>query len=338
MINLDNQVIIEHRPENQVPKNIGSSFYRGKNCNFNPYFKDREDPQFCKKFILHGHLPVDPPFLRKSDVITTFGSCFAQHITEHLMKLGYRLNKQQNPNIYISNMGEGLVNVYAILQQFLWAFDEISFHEYLWYDRHGNVAEYNEQIKRETRVVFEKTTIFIITLGLSEVWYNKESNDIFWRAIPVDKFDENLHAFKVCSFEETKNAIKRIHETIQRHIPNAKVLFTLSPIPLAATFRNQSCITANYVSKAILRASLDEYMRFCEGYNKSIFYFPSYEIIHELFPNRFIEDGRHLHKEIIEQMMQIFEVYYCETTADPLFAEKSIKSLSEKSRKNWEGV
>lgn len=46
MINLDNQIIIEHFPENQVPKKIGSSFYRGKNCNFNPYFKDRENPEF----------------------------------------------------------------------------------------------------------------------------------------------------------------------------------------------------------------------------------------------------------------------------------------------------
>ena len=48
---------------------------------------------------------------------------------------------------------------------------------------------------------------------------------------------------------------------MRRHNPRAHIVFTLSPVPLNATFRGVSCVSANSVSKAILRVAVDELLR-----------------------------------------------------------------------------
>jgi len=75
-----------------------------------------------------------------------------------------------------------------------------------------------------------------------------------------------------------------------------------------------SCLTANSVSKAILRSALDEFYReHEEDLNSRLFYFPSYEIANELFPIRFLPDCRHPAYAIVDFIMQTFEVVHCRT-------------------------
>jgi len=107
--------------------------------------------------------------------------------------------------------------------------------------------------------------------------------------------------------------LQSIYDIVRKFVPRAKVLFTLSPIPLAATFRPVSCMTANSASKAILRAALDEMLRDnAADLNQTLFYFPSYEIAQELFPKRFQDDGRHPSPPILATIMKIFEGVYCD--------------------------
>jgi hypothetical protein len=73
-------------------------------------------------------------------------------------------------------------------------------------------------------------------------------------------------------------------------------------------------LTATTVSKAILRAALDEFLReHNEDLNSRLFYFPSYEFVNELFPSRFLPDNRHPHDIILYTIMKTFEAAYCET-------------------------
>ena len=81
------------------------------------------------------------------------------------------------------------------------------------------------------------------------------NNQIFWKAIPADKFDENKHGFRISSVEENTNNLENICLLIKKHLHKAKIIFTLSPIPLMATFRPQSCITANSISIVHPRAA-----------------------------------------------------------------------------------
>ncbi len=49
-----------------------------------------------------------------------------------------------------------------------------------------------EECRIATRKLFEATDLFVITLGLCEVWYRKDTNQVLWKAVPKDKFDESI--------------------------------------------------------------------------------------------------------------------------------------------------
>lgn len=308
-------------------KSMSRSFYRGENCNFNPYKKDYKKSNFLQEYILKGWTP-ESPFINQETKITAFGSCFAANISKHLSNVGYNVSKDKNSEVYISNIGEGLVNVHALLSQFKWAFDGHVPSQELWHGYKAETFEYDEKIRLKTREIFLDTDFFIITLGLSEVWYDNVSNEYFWRAIPEDKYDPTRHVFKVCSMEESKAALQEILNYVKTYVPNSKILFTMSPVPLAATFRPVSCLTANSVSKSILRAALDEMIRDNEDIlNKKLFYWPSYEIVKELFPNEFTADNRHVHQDILSMIMRLFESVYCNSDINTDEIEEQYKTI-----------
>lgn len=322
-------------PSGESKKQFHRSFYRGEHCNFNPYKTDFENSDFLQRFLLKGWTPVER-FINKNTRITAFGSCFASHLTNHLSNIGYDLSKDRASDIYVSSMGEGLVNTHSLLQQFEWALDNVKPPDNLW---HGFKAEefgYDEEIREKTRKIFLETDFFIITLGLSEVWYDEISGGVFWRAVPKDHYDPVRHKFRVCSFGETKSNIEKIYDIISRHVPKAKILFTLSPVPLAATFRNVSCLTADSVSKAILRTALDEFYRdHLVELNDRLFYFPSYEIISCLFYDRYVDDNRHPHAYIVDFIMNLFVAVYCDDVKKIEDLEKSYKEIR---RVNLSGI
>ena len=313
-----------------VKKKIGRSFYRGENVNFNPYLKDFENENFLDSYVFKGWTP-NSKMITKDTKVTAFGSCFASNIANHLSTAGYKLSKDETPDIYISSMGEGLVNTFSLLQQFEWALENKTPTQELWHGYNAEDYGYSDEIKEKTKRVFLDTEFFIITLGLSEIWYDEVTGEVFWRAVPQEKVDPGRHKFRVCSLVETKENIQKIYNIIQKHNPNAKLLFTLSPVPLAATFRPVSCLSANSVSKSILRAALDEFYRDnWKDINKKLFYFPSYEIVTELFFQKFKEDNRHPKDEIIEMIMKLFEYYYCDTSIDNV--EELYKELRNKNK------
>ncbi|HTR86728.1 MAG TPA: GSCFA domain-containing protein [Reyranella sp.] len=311
------QEAFENDPTHEKPKRIGSSFFRGEHCNFYPSHEDHHLPHFLERFVLGGLSPAAPP-IGRSTRVTAFGSCFADNIAKHLAGLGYDLSKSRNPDIYVSAFGEGLVNVHALAGQFEWSLENAPVPQGLW---HGYKAEeygYDEGVRQRTNEVFRSTEFFIITLGLSEVWYDEPTGGVFWRAVPLDRYDPTRHKFRVCSFAETKDALERMYGLIRKHAPQAKVLFSLSPIPLVATFRPIPALAASSASKAILRAALDEFMReHAADLNERLFYFPAFEIINELFFQKYSPDGRHIGPDIVEFVMKLFEMKYCDSTLTP---------------------
>lgn len=299
--------------KNEIGGTAHKSWYRGSDCNFNPNKINILQKDAIERYILKGWLPEEP-FLDKNSSITAFGSCFAKHISEYLEKKGYNV-VSSNDNSYI-DFRAGVNNVFAIRQLLEFVFLNKAFAEETWHRDDKTVILKNQELRNKTLKLFINTDLFIITLGLSEIWYNKETNDAFWRAIPVGQFDERVHSFKVASFAETKENIKIIYTLIKKYNPKARVLFTISPVPLVATFRPVSCITANAVSKALLRAAIDEFYRdLKENNDESLFYWPSYEIIEKIFTNTieggaYIEDCRHIKLECVEMIMKLFEKYY----------------------------
>jgi hypothetical protein len=287
------------------------TWFRGEHTNFNPDFEKMIDQNATMDWVLKGWTPKVAD-ITPDTKITAFGSCFAANISNWLAARNYNiLTKSEGSNAYVVTCGEGMVNSFVIRQQFEWAFEGKKFEESLW---HGYSAEefgYDEDIRRQTLEIFEKTDLFILTFGLSEVWYDEKTGGVFWRSIPQDKYDPERHKFRVTSVEENKDNIRAIYDIIRKHRPDAKIITTLSPVPLIATFRPHSCISANSVSKAVLRVALDELMRELgdEGY---LYYWPSYEIVTDVFHSPFKQDRRHLPKAVLDFIMMLFEQAWCE--------------------------
>ncbi len=286
------------------------SWYRGPHTNFIPSKAELRAASAVDDFIMHGWRPP-APFIDKAMKITAFGSCFAGHLTTFLNLKGYNvLGKHLNLQSHIVRFGDGMVNTFAIRQQLEWALEDKEFPHDLWFAEPGEPASVDAQIQAETREIVRSTELFVLTLGLAEIWFNKRTGDALWRAVPKHLFDPDIHGFRVSSPAENFENLAKIRALIRSARPNARIVLTLSPIPLMATFRPVSCLTASSVSKAILRSAIDQLMREF-GTDAGLFYFPSYEIVKDFFVDPYMDDNRHPRFEVVRFVLETFERHYC---------------------------
>jgi hypothetical protein len=148
----DDPTIDEDRAPEKAAMRASRAFYRGEEANFNPVAEDYRSPTFLQDRVFAGWLPAER-IISPGTKVTAFGSCFAANITRHLTSIGYDLSSARDPDIYISRMGDGLVNTYALLGQFEWALENKKQPVDLW---HGHRAEgfgYDEDIRLRTREV-----------------------------------------------------------------------------------------------------------------------------------------------------------------------------------------
>jgi|688.fasta_scaffold189071_1 hypothetical protein len=292
------------------PQKASSTWFRGEHTNYNPTVANMRAPGAIERYILDGWLPKEP-FITPDTRITAFGSCFAEHIATHLSNRNYDVLNRKPVRSYIVDMAEGITSTFALRQQFDWAFRSIAPTQPLWFGYRGEDFGYDEDVRRNTQEIFEQTEVFIVTLGLSEIWYDEPTGEVFWRAIPIEVYDSSRHRFRVTTVEENRANLRAIYDTIEEFVPGARLVISVSPIPLVATFRPNSSITSNAVSKAVLRVAVDEVYREI-GHEGRFFYWPTYEVAeHGFGAGRFLPDRRHIRQPVLDYVMSLFETYYC---------------------------
>lgn len=265
--------------------------------------------------VASGWLPAKP-IISSDTRVLGLGSCFAQYFILWLAEHGFNKTLPDSPYNALLRYGAGFENPAVIAQQFRWAFDELDPQTLLWIDKSRHLIEATEEGKIAVRNTLEQTDVLIMTLGLSEVWYDNQSGEPLWRALTVDTYDPARHVFRVESVSDTIRHLETIEQIRKKHLPNLKIIFTVSPVRLKATFRPVSAISANSVSKAILRAAVDEFLRsHATALGKELFYFPSYEFVMDYFRDPFLEDNRHLCNYIPAQIIAFFARHYCEAPA-----------------------
>ncbi|GBD48708.1 GSCFA domain-containing protein [Methylopila sp. Yamaguchi] len=310
---------------------VGQSFNRGKEATFGPSEMQLTRPTGLERYLTKGLMPGER-FIGADTTIVAFGSCFANNISNYLNNIGYNVATKKDNVAYISRMGDGMVNTYAIRQQFEWAWNNVVPKADLWRGYDAEEFGYDETVRLRTAELFDAAEVFIITLGLSEVWYDEPTGEVFWRAVPKDKYDPERHKFRVAGFSESLENLKAIYELIRERKPEAAIVFTVSPIPLAATFRPISCIVANSESKAILRAALGELLRDKQPTDDKLFYFPSYEIVTEAFHHQFGGDRRHVFPHVLDLNMKAFERFYCKTELSDAELQKVYADAIERDK------
>ena len=232
--------------------------------------------QLIREHVITGWAPKEP-LLGTDDSVYTLGSCFARELLRYLTKAGVSSKRVWIPS--------GLNNSFAILDFFSWCATGQETGRGFRYDRleTGEIVEWKPEGERQAYAdEFAKAGAFVFTFGLAEVWEDKETGGVFWRGVPEEIFDADRHVFRLSSVEENAANIRQIIEHCRAMNRDAPVVLTLSPVPLMATFREVSCITADAVSKSVLRVALDQVVR--DG-REGVYYWPSYEVVKWVGPH-----------------------------------------------------
>lgn len=309
-----------------------------------------------------GHVDVVVESRMKISVtekVSTMGSCFAQNISRTIKSSGFNyFIPEQKPSEM--NFEEGVDSNYGVfsarygnvyttrqaLQLFERAFSIRTFESNIWQLDKNFVDAYRPRIQpsgytsvdellhdREqhlhfVRKVFTESDCFIFTLGLTESWVSRIDDAVFPIAPGVCGGNYNEKDIKFVNFdceEVTKDLFSFI--THIREINNQiKIILTVSPIPLVATYENRHVLVSSTYSKSVLRVAAEE----ASNNFDNVVYFPSFEIINSPSnENRYLEDDlRGVSKIGVNHVMRLFKKHFFENPdSDQLDYDKSNFSL-----------
>lgn len=260
----------------------------------------------------------------------TIGSCFARNVENSLRSAGINVLStiDKLPGDYFEIGGEsrsGYQNVYtpgAILEAVKLASTKSPYSAIVGSEEKsidlltsglkpldlGTVRTIRESLIKMYNMLPDADAL-IITLGYNESWYHLPSQTYINRTPShvslrrkIDDFEFELLDYAK-SFELVDSAINRVQELA----PNCKVILTVSPVPLSATFSNKDIVTANQLSKSTLRVVASA---ISEKYSH-VDYFPSYEIIMNSERSKtFLDDGIHVRAEAVNNVIRQFKDLY----------------------------
>jgi hypothetical protein len=277
------------------------------NYNYTTYPLKKQLQENGLELILAGWKPPEP-FITPETRVLAIGSCFAATYAQWLAENGYNQEFTASCRAILANPFE---NAAVIAQLFRFAFGELDPSSLLWVDKEKQQLLATEERRLAARQVLLDADVLVITLALSELWYDKVSGEPLWRVLPSDLHDPERHAYKVLSFAETTWALETIDRIRAQWLPKLRIIYTVPPMPLWSTFRPISAVTANSASKAIVRGALDEFLRSrSESLNRIYYYFPSYEFVTTLFSDAFKPDARHLWEHAIDAVLRAFTSAY----------------------------
>src|SRR5262249_21264996 len=208
--------------------------------------------ELIRDFVIAEWAPPEP-VLTADDRIVALGSCFARELRTFLGEAGLPASLLAVP--------AGLNNTFRLLDFVSWCVTGEETQRAFRYDRleTGEISEWKpEQERIEFEQLFAETGVFVISFGISEVWEDRETGGIFWRGVPDAIFDADRHVFRLTTVEENSANIRRIIDLIRQSNPDATIVLTLSPVPAKATFRDIPLLSADSVSKSVLRVALDQ--------------------------------------------------------------------------------
>ncbi len=244
------------------------------------------------------------PVIDQASRVLTFGSCFAQNLALALEQMGV--------NAQCLGMGELINSTYANRALMNWLLD--SKDEPVPPNIAGVFEHCYGKDKENVRRYFSNADVVVFTLGVAPCFFDKKTGD-FYLSYPNTNTLHLLaqNEFKTTTVEENAANLDYLIQAVRKIAPRSKLFFTVSPVPLAATFEYPSAIVADCVSKSTLRVAIDQ---ICRTNVKDVFYWPSFEIVKWLGVYGSgaygAEDGtsRHISEAVIKVITEAFLAVY----------------------------
>lgn len=329
----------------------------------NPY-ASLPDHCFWSRGVTWVHpAQIDPmshaPFMiAPTDRVATMGSCFAQHISRRLQAAGFNYfvpetapegmseteAKAANYGVFSARYG----NVYTVkqaVQLIERAFGEATYDE-VWELGDRFVDPFRPQIQpkgfetREAleasrdahlaavRRVFEEADVLVFTLGLTEAWRSIKTGAVYPTAPGVagGHFDPAEHEAVNYRVEEVIADLDLFITKARAVNPGVRIILTVSPVPLKATFEDRHVLQSTVYSKSVLRVAAQHAH---DGYSDLV-YFPSYEII--TGPGSagryYAPDLREVRDVGVAHVMRIFEQHFIRGDTDAAPAPIVVETLA----------
>ena len=158
----------------------------------------------------------------------------------------------------------------------------------------------------QVRKMFKELDVFIFTLGLTEAWENMIDGAVYPVAPGVISKNQDNKQYRLVNFGY-QDIIRDFDAFLEKLIdvnPNARIILTVSPVPLIATKLDRHVLSSSVLSKSILCSAAD---KISHSYS-CVDYFPSFEIITGNF-NRgsyFANNSRSILEKGVDHVMRIF--------------------------------
>jgi hypothetical protein len=269
------------------------------------WYGDGVDPNTAAMRLKSGEyikVGVSPKFqIKRSSRVFTIGSCFARNIERALLSQNIDVVTGKfslPPEAYMAKANPGgalnKYNTHSIESEILSAFDLVNYpnsglieaDDGLWWDPLSTmtkiadfetVSGVREKIRAVTQRLVDCDAV-VITLGLNEVWVDRETG-IYMNQMPpapLMRKHKDRFAISLSGYEDNMATLERTISVIRSKAKdNLKIVFTVSPVPMGATLTPRDVIVANTYSKSMLRICSQALS------NKYDFvdYFPSYEMV-----------------------------------------------------------
>lgn len=252
---------------------------------------------------------VSPKFtIASDDKVATAGSCFAQHISRRLQAIDFNYyiteqapdltpaeGRRRNFGVFSARYG----NIYTtrqLLQLYQQAFEGRSSAEIAWRRSDGRYADpFRPNIEPDgfasidavldarerhlvaVREMFVNADVFVFTLGLTEGWASKVDGSVYPLApgVTAGSYSADAYEFINLGVYDVEVELYEFLGRLKALNSRVRVLLTVSPVPLIATYADRHVLAATTYSKSVLRVAAETLTRSCDW----IDYFPSYEII-----------------------------------------------------------
>ena len=312
---------------------------------------------------------VDFPFtITESDKISTAGSCFAQHIARYLKLNGFNyfiteeanpimasvpdLDKKYNYGTFSARYG----NIYTsrqLVQTFKRAYGTFTPSEEYWVNNDYYIDPFRpviqpngfaslqelksdrEQHFAAIRKMFEELDYFVFTLGLTEHWYCREDNAVLpvCPGVSGGVYSPEKYGFGNFGVNEVLADMEEFYKLLKSVNSNAKIIITVSPVPLAATAEHKHVLVSTTYSKSVLRVVSEMF----SNNHEDVAYFPAFEIITGNY-NRgsyYANNLRDVLESGVEHVMKLFLKHGTNINTNSLDEEKVPQTNDANTQKTF---
>ncbi len=221
--------------------------------------------------LITDHIAVnltnEPKFLSKNTKFFTMGSCFARNLSKSLNNSGYvshhmeiseYINTTFANKVFVDWLGNADVDN-AIRERFAELLPP-------------------DWSKEKTFQVIKDSDVFILTLGVAPAFFDRATGDfVLPRPTALNsRVLAEKYLYRTTGVQENVENALHVIKFIRNVSPRIKIIVTVSPVPLLASFEYESAVQADCLSKSTMRLVAHEVVN--NSNISDILYWPSFEI------------------------------------------------------------